>query len=611
MKNLIFILIFCLTFPQSIIGEDLTGTQLLEYIQDNYTPTSTMGYNTARDTMYAVIDLKEGNQLSGVYSGYTITLDLDQDPSSNAYSQGINCEHTFPQSMGAGDEPQKSDMHHLFPCRSNVNSSRGNDPFAEISDEETDKWYRDDYYLTTIPEEYIDEYAEKLNHFDERFEPREDHKGNTARAMFYFNAIYNNVADQTFWDLQKDDLLDWNYLDEVDPEELERTWEIASYQDNPNPFVLDNSLALRIWFEDQIVYGCTDPSSPNFNPEANVNDGSCLNIMGDLNNDSEVNILDIVMMVDWILSSYIPSEEQLAVGDLSGDGSIDVLDVVALVELIVFPPSVTQLTVYVQGFYEQNLLIGTSTITIGDSTFTTENGLITVNMPQGTYEFNATNPNTWDNLAFWNDDYLGMSDEQTSRPYEMRHGDDHSSPITLDQEVQNVYANKIDLTYPFGETFMDLGPQVVAFADPSPLVVNTSYEIPDETRTGWLNDYVTDVSAIPHAENLISEIQYLAEMPETPHTWVAFSNDFPPPGSNYCSWNHQTYEIIDGSAMYPLWPSKVVLYIEIFQAMFRGIDDPAVLYNNGGDDVGFNARGNRDIAFSSFWGNGFWVTTPD
>ena len=40
--------------------------------------------------------------------------------------------------------------------------------------------------------------------------------------------------------------------------------------------------------------------------------------------------------------------------------------------------------------------------------------------------------------------------------------------------------------------------------------------------------------------------------------------------------------------------------------MFRGIDDPAVLYNNGGDDVGFNARGNRDITFSSFWGKHSW-----
>ena len=334
MKIFYIILFTGLTFSQSVIGEGLTGIQLLEYLQENYTPQSTMGYNTARDTMYAVIDLKEGNQLSGVYSGYTITLDLNQDPSSNAYNQGINCEHTFPQSMGAGDEPQKSDMHHLFPCKSNVNSSRGNDPFAEIPDEDTDKWFRDDYYITTIPDEYINEYAEKLNNSNERFEPREDHKGNSARAMFYFNAIYNDVADQNFWELQKDDLLDWNYLDEVDPEELERTWEIANYQNNPNPFVLDNSLALRIWFEDRIVYGCTDPNSINFNPDANVDDNSCLNILGDLNTDSEVDILDIVIMVDWILSPYIPSEEELAIGDLSGDGSIDVLDVVTLVSLI-------------------------------------------------------------------------------------------------------------------------------------------------------------------------------------------------------------------------------------------------------------------------------------
>ena len=55
-----------------------------------------------------------------------------------------------------------------------------------------------------------------------------------------------------------------------------------------------------------------------------------------LNNDSEVDILDIVMMVDWILSSHIPTYYQLNAGDLSGDGTIDVLDVVALIELILY-----------------------------------------------------------------------------------------------------------------------------------------------------------------------------------------------------------------------------------------------------------------------------------
>ena len=140
LKILLFI---TFTYSQTVIGEGLTEQSLLDYVVANYKTTTTMGYNTARDTLYGVIDLKENNQLSCIYTGYTITLYVtDPDPSTDAYNQGINCEHSWPQSMGAGSEPQKSDMHHLFPCKSNVNSSRGNDPFADIQDSDTDKWYK-------------------------------------------------------------------------------------------------------------------------------------------------------------------------------------------------------------------------------------------------------------------------------------------------------------------------------------------------------------------------------------------------------------------------------------------------------------------------------------
>ena len=254
--------LFSISHSQEIIGEGLAGQPLLDYVVNNYKTSTTLGYNTARDTLYSIIDLQEGNQLSCVYSGYTITLDTTQDPSTNAYNQGINCEHTYPQSMGASEEPQKSDMHHLFPCKSNVNSSRGNDPYAEILDEETDTWYRNDYSQDTIPTEYIDEFAEKDNPPDpnnEIFEPRENHKGDASRAVFYFFAMYNDVADTNFWNVQKDVLLDWHYYDEVDDWELNRTWDIASYQENqPNPFVLDSSLARRIWYMDD---GGTDTSN--------------------------------------------------------------------------------------------------------------------------------------------------------------------------------------------------------------------------------------------------------------------------------------------------------------------------------------------------------------
>ncbi|NQV38671.1 MAG: endonuclease [Candidatus Marinimicrobia bacterium] len=229
-----------------VIGDGMIGDELLTYVVDNYKTSTTLGYGPARDIMYGEIDVHDGNQLSGVYSGFTIELDMVTDPSVDAYNKGINCEHTWPQSLGAGSEPQRSDMHHLFPTRVEANSARGNDPFLDIPDANTVTWYRLDQTSSSIPTDYIDEWSEDT---PSAFEVREDHKGNTARAMIYFYAMYQDAADDGFWSQQNTSLLAWHYLDPVDSVEYERTYEIAAYQqDNPNPFVLDSSLARRIWW---------------------------------------------------------------------------------------------------------------------------------------------------------------------------------------------------------------------------------------------------------------------------------------------------------------------------------------------------------------------------
>ena len=304
------LLAFSFSQDQTVIGPGLYGEELFDLVIDEYKPQSTLGYGPARDIMYSVIDLQENNQLSGVYSGYTITLDLSQDPSSNAYSQGINCEHTWPQSLGAGSEPQRSDMHHLFPCKDNVNSSRGNSPFAEISDSETDIWYRNNYSQNNIPTVFIDEYAEKHHSSNnDRFEPREGHKGNTARSMFYFYAMYNDDADDNFWVIQKDELLQWHYTNPVDDGEYNRTWAIADYQDYPNPFVLDSTLARRLWFQ--------------------------FFTNGDLTNDGVLDVLDLVQMVSIIIGEAPPTEYEFLSGNITGDNQLDILDVVSLVTLII------------------------------------------------------------------------------------------------------------------------------------------------------------------------------------------------------------------------------------------------------------------------------------
>ena len=229
---------------QTVLYPGLQGDALLDAVRADYTPDRTLGYSLARDRLYQYEQDADG-QLCGVYSGYCIQLTPGEDPSSDAFSKGINAEHTWPQSFGADNEPGRSDMHNLFPAREQVNSARGNDPFGEIPDAQTQAWYRDDVRQTAIPTAALDEWSEDRS---DRFEPREDHKGNAARAVFYFYAIYpaaNSSSGDAFFAGMRDDLLAWNGLDPADDKETARSDWIATQQGTPNPFVLDSTLARR------------------------------------------------------------------------------------------------------------------------------------------------------------------------------------------------------------------------------------------------------------------------------------------------------------------------------------------------------------------------------
>jgi hypothetical protein len=56
-------------------------------------------------------------------------------------------------------------------------------------------------------------------------------------------------------------------------------------------------------------------------------------MLGDLNQDSIVNILDIVQIVNIILGDT-PTQYQLEAGDLNADGIVNVLDIVNIVNMI-------------------------------------------------------------------------------------------------------------------------------------------------------------------------------------------------------------------------------------------------------------------------------------
>ena len=57
-------------------------------------------------------------------------------------------------------------------------------------------------------------------------------------------------------------------------------------------------------------------------------------MQGDVNEDSVLNILDIVIVVNYVLGNDNPTSSEFAAADLNGDGALNILDIVTLTNLI-------------------------------------------------------------------------------------------------------------------------------------------------------------------------------------------------------------------------------------------------------------------------------------
>ncbi len=178
-----------------------------------------LSYNAGRDEVYMVIDNQrlngQGasvNTLVGVYTGFTVTSYTSR---TDAQLQGFNTEHTFPQGFFSQSLPMRSDIHHLFPTKIAANSERGNKPFGNV----TNPTWQDG--------------GSKSN--NSLFEPRDDHKGPTARCMLYFVLRYQNY--QGFLTSQEAVLRQWHATYPPLAKEIKRNNDIFAVQNNRSPFV--------------------------------------------------------------------------------------------------------------------------------------------------------------------------------------------------------------------------------------------------------------------------------------------------------------------------------------------------------------------------------------
>lgn len=217
------------------------GQALRLQLRQSYAPTNSQSYHAARKSMFASIDNDNG-LVACAYTG------VRQRTTGIPDHTVMNTEHTWPQSkfQGANRSQQlKSDLHHLYPTLSRVNAERANNPFSEIPDIQADDWWISAQPQQQIPSSNVHAYSESGRGV---FEPREDHKGNVARSLFYFFTMYEERGINHGWfQPQIPVLLAWHQADPVDTAEAVRTQAIKQVQGNANPFVLDASLATRIF----------------------------------------------------------------------------------------------------------------------------------------------------------------------------------------------------------------------------------------------------------------------------------------------------------------------------------------------------------------------------
>jgi len=244
-RTSIFVILFFL-FSQFIFGQvppsDLSGQELRTWLKTNYYDGQhlTLGYDQARVYLYNYID-NESGIITCVYSGLQVSSPYG---GTTTYPAPINCEHTIPQSFFDEANPMVSDLHHLYPTYENWNSTRSNYPFVEISDNATEKWMYLATSQTTIPTSNIELYSEYAS---STFEPREDHKGNLARSVFYFYTMYPTQAGDMSLVGDIDMFYEWHLADPVDAKEIERNGQIETYQGDRNPYIDYPDIVARAW----------------------------------------------------------------------------------------------------------------------------------------------------------------------------------------------------------------------------------------------------------------------------------------------------------------------------------------------------------------------------
>lgn len=193
---------------------------------------SPLSYSDARIVVLGQLDLLDRQGLFGLRDVYCQNIfTADDFPKGHGPGPGIvpdhnvfNVEHTWPQSRFSRQFPdrlQKADLLILYGVSHKANSSRQNIEFADIHIDQSS-------VCPAVRRGWV-----RGNPGTVYFEPPDEHKGNVARAIFYFATRYKMKVSA----VEEEALRRWHRLDPVDSTEISRHEEIFKIQKVRNPFI--------------------------------------------------------------------------------------------------------------------------------------------------------------------------------------------------------------------------------------------------------------------------------------------------------------------------------------------------------------------------------------
>ena len=255
----------------------------------DYTSTGTDVWDILKETDK---DPDNPNNVILIYSGRSV--DAAQEWNNG---DGWEREHVWAKSRGNfGTEPGAgTDVHHIRPCDSDVNSARNNRWFAECTTEYIDNGFPTGSYI-----DYGDEPSDWV------WKPRDEVKGDVARMIFYMATRYEGengepdleIIDYFPADIYTNepihallsDLLVWNVEDPVDTFEQNRNNVIYSYQKNRNPFIdhpewvqcIWDGNCSGMWFASYPITEMTEREDYSYNISASGSSDVTLTITGEI-----------------------------------------------------------------------------------------------------------------------------------------------------------------------------------------------------------------------------------------------------------------------------------------------------------------------------------------